>query len=206
MNLRRSFIIFILFALLAVHYHSQTAGAAHPTPGTAGWGDPLITKSYLDRYLAEVMGELKEQVAYLKSETKKLDERIKRLEARLIQPVTLTLGQAEAKQGEQIMSLAKAPYVKENRVMLPFRFIGEVMGAGVTWDGVAKQATFQRGSQKVSLTIGARQAEVNGRTVELDVAPELVDGVTMVPLRFVADGLGARVEWLPEQKQVILRP
>jgi hypothetical protein len=204
MNLRRSLILFILFALLAFNIYSNTAGAAGPQPGTGG--DPLVTKSYLDRYLGQAMGELKEQLAYLKIETRKIDERLKRLEARLIQPIILTLGQAEARQGDTVTNLAKAPYVKEGRTMLPFRFIGEAMGAEVVWEGAAKQAIFKRGSQMVRLTIGSKQAELNGSLVELDAAPELADSVTMVPVRFVADGLGARIEWLPEQKQVIIRP
>lgn len=204
MNLRRGLIIFILLALLAFQYQGHKAWADYPAPGTAG--DPLVTKSYLDRYLGEVMGELKEQVAYLRSETKKLDDRVKRLEARLVQPIILTLGQAEARQGDVIMSLPKAPYAKDGRTMLPFRFIGEAMGAQVTWDGAAKQAVFQRGNRTVRLSIGSKQAEVNGVAVELDATPELVDSVTMVPVRFVVDGLGARIDWLAEQKQIIIYP
>lgn len=204
MNLRRSLILFALAALLAFNLYSHRAGAADPTPGTGA--DPLVTKSYVDQYLGQAMGELKEQIAYLRTETKKIDERIKRLEARFIQPIILTLGQTEARQGDTVTQLLKAPYVKEGRTMLPFRFIGEAMGAEVSWNGTAKQATFKRGSQTVRLTIGSKQAELNGQPVELDAAPELADSVTMVPVRFVADGLGAKTEWLPEQKQVIIRP
>lgn len=206
MNLRRSLILFILMALLAFNHYNYSAGAAGGTPSPGTGGDPLVTKSYLEGYLGQAVGELKEQLAYLRGETKKIDERIKRLEARLIQPIILTLGQREARQGDTITQLAKAPYIKEGRTMLPFRFIGEAMGAQVSWEGETRQAVFKGNSQTVRLTIGSTQAELNGTLMELDAAPELVDSVTMVPLRFVADGLGARIEWLPEQKQVIIHP
>jgi len=46
------------------------------------------------------------------------------------------------------------------------------------------------------LIIGQPTAMVNGNLVALDVAPEILNGRTMVPLRFVVETLGYQVEWL----------
>jgi len=37
--------------------------------------------------------------------------------------------------------------------------------------------------------------DVNVDTYELDVAPYIKEGYTMVPLRFVAEAFGAKVGW-----------
>lgn len=50
-------------------------------------------------------------------------------------------------------------------------------------------------AQHIILTIGEKRASVFGETVINDVAPKLVEGRTMLPIRFVAEALGARVLW-----------
>lgn len=203
MPFRRFTLLFLLVALVTYHL-VLAAGAAGPSPGTAQ--DPLVTKSYADRYLAQALGELKEQLAYLRGQVNDISRRVSRLEARLGEPVILTIGETVARRGEEVLPLAQAPYLKDGRTMLPFRFIGELVGAEVAWDGSLKQVTFRKDGRIVRLTIGAKEAVINGTVVPLDAPPELKNGTTMVPLRFLAEGLGANVQWVPEKKQVILRP
>lgn len=203
MNFRRVVLLLILIALVIFNF-LQGAGALDPEPGTGQ--DPIVTKSYVDRYLAQAMGELKEQLAYIQGEVKQISRRIDRLEARLAEPVILTIGESYARRGEEVLPLVQAPYTKEGRTMLPFRFIGEVMGAEVDWDGATRQVTFHKGDRVVKLTIGSREAVINGQPVQLDAPPELVNATTMVPVRFVAEGLGADIEWVPAAKQVVIRP
>ncbi len=58
--------------------------------------------------------------------------------------------------------------------------------------------------QELILTIGEKTATIAGRTYELDVAPYVQPGSdrTMVPVRFISEGLGATVEWLADSEQV----
>jgi hypothetical protein len=59
--------------------------------------------------------------------------------------------------------------------------------------------------RRVDLTIGSKTMYVNGRPVEMDVAPEIIPpGRTMLPVRFVAEGLGCEVEWLEAERKVRL--
>jgi len=53
------------------------------------------------------------------------------------------------------------------------------------------------GRQKISiiLHLGRQEASVNGRQVVLDAVPAVDNGVTLVPLRFVSEALGAAVHW-----------
>src|SRR5206468_4209130 len=56
----------------------------------------------------------------------------------------------------------------------------------------------------LQLRIGERMAQVNGRQVPLDVPPLILQNTTMVPLRFVSENLGARVDWLPGNQTVYI--
>jgi hypothetical protein len=78
--------------------------------------------------------------------------------------------------------------------MIPFRFLGDILGAEVNWQG-GGVVTFQLGDQTVLLNLGQRVALVNGNPVSLPVAPSAINGRTMVPLRFVIENLGASVIW-----------
>jgi hypothetical protein len=51
------------------------------------------------------------------------------------------------------------------------------------------------GATRIRLTIGALAYTVGGEAKTMDAAPEIVDGRTMVPLRFIAEALGASVGW-----------
>ena len=54
------------------------------------------------------------------------------------------------------------------------------------------------------LTIGKKDAQVWGKTVANDVAPQIVKDRTMLPARFVAENLGAKVEWDGEKQLVTI--
>jgi len=75
----------------------------------------------------------------------------------------------------------------------------------VYFDDIALHYPAASGEQKSStvvLAIGSRQAKVGGQPVTLDVAPFAKDGVTYLPLRFVADQLGGSTDWDAQTKKV----
>lgn len=55
---------------------------------------------------------------------------------------------------------------------------------------------------KIEMKIGDKMATVNGKQVELDVAPFTKNGRTMVPIRFVVEALGARVNYIDKEQIV----
>ena len=56
----------------------------------------------------------------------------------------------------------------------------------------------------IVLTIGKLQSIVNEKEVMLDVPPMIMEGRTLVPLRFIAEGFGASVEWDGTLQQVTI--
>ena len=55
-----------------------------------------------------------------------------------------------------------------------------------------------------SLYIGSKSAVVNGKTVKLDVPPQIIQGRTVVPILFVTESLGCQVEWDGEKQEILI--
>lgn len=102
----------------------------------------------------------------------------------LAQQVTVTVN------GEPLY-LSPGPIERAGRVFVPLRGIFERLGAAVVYSAGTINAT--KGSTTVSLHIGSTQATVSGQAQTLDVAPFIVGASTYVPLRFIAQSLGANV-------------
>lgn len=81
------------------------------------------------------------------------------------------------------------------RVFIPLRAVAESLGADVRWDAATRTVYGSREGQTFRLPMRARTAFVNGRTVSLDAPARSIAGRTVVPLRFVAEALGAQVGW-----------
>ena len=100
--------------------------------------------------------------------------------------------------------LSVAPYIKEGKTFVPLRVISEALGAKVEWLPDVKGIVIEFMGKKIEMQVGSKRAVVNGKVVDLDTPPEITNGVTFVPIRFVADMLGAEVKWLEETKEIII--
>jgi hypothetical protein len=96
------------------------------------------------------------------------------------------------------------PYINvAQRTMVPVRGVFEQMHATITWRRnerglIEVTATHPRG--KVILTVGNHRALVNGKWVELDAPPELINDRVSVPLRFLSGIFGGEVTWVSRQE------
>lgn len=96
------------------------------------------------------------------------------------------------------------PRIINDRTMVPVRAVFEAFGASVSWDDITKTVTANKSDTEIILRIGDSAALVNGNETGLDCAPQIADGRTLVPLRFIGEALGSRVEWDNESKTVII--
>jgi hypothetical protein len=182
--------------------------AQTPAPGSEA--DPLISRSYLENYVSQRCGALEAQVAQLTSRVAALEQQVKELRQRSETEVAtghtlvLRVGSKTAYLDGGARSLEQAPYLQGSTVMVPFRFIGEALGAGVSWEAQSKRITYRLGSTEVVLQLGQSWVEVNGTRRDLEVAPRLLGGTTMVPLRVVAEYLGAKVGWNSQRKEITI--
>lgn len=97
-----------------------------------------------------------------------------------------------------------APQIINDRTMVPMRAIFETLGATVEWDGEARKITSKRGDTTIEMTVDNKTMYINGKAVELDTAPTIVNDRTLVPTRAAAEGLDAEVEWLADSKTVLI--
>lgn len=87
------------------------------------------------------------------------------------------------------------PQVINDRTMVPLRAIFEKLGAEVDWNGQTQTVTATRDDIVVVSTIGSRTMYINGEAKTMDVAPSVINGRTLVPVRFVAEAFDCYVEW-----------
>ncbi|MGI5911219.1 MAG: stalk domain-containing protein [Syntrophomonadaceae bacterium] len=100
-----------------------------------------------------------------------------------------------------------APYIKNDRTYVPVRYMGYALGVAeedVVWDEATQKVTLTKGDNVVELTIGSATILVNGEAQTMDVAPEISSDRTMLPARYVAEGLGYQVGWDPATQTVLL--
>ncbi len=112
--------------------------------------------------------------------------------------LTITSGMAaiQVEVNGRPLSFRVPPTRVSGRTMVPLRGIFESLGAQVNWDADTSTIAATKGDTDVRLTIGDPRATVNGQTVLLDAPAMILNGSTMVPLRFVSEALGADVKWL----------
>jgi hypothetical protein len=96
------------------------------------------------------------------------------------------------------------PMIKEGRTLMPIRALIESLGADIQWDGETRTVTIKKGESTIILQIGSTTALVNGQEVTLDVAAAIEEGRTLIPARFVSEGLGLYVSWLAEQRTILV--
>jgi hypothetical protein len=103
---------------------------------------------------------------------------------------------------EKLFPLDVPPVIEKDRTLAPFRAIGEALGATVDWDGNNQTVTLIRPGTTIQLKIGDPEALVNGESIKLDVPARILNGRTLVPLRFIGESLGADVKWEEETRTV----
>lgn len=101
--------------------------------------------------------------------------------------------------GQAIEFPDAAPVKEEGRILIPLRGVFEAMGAEVKYDPLVRGIEIRQGSGKeeniVEMSVGRQYAWVNGDEHALEAPIRLQEGRVMIPIRFVAEALGAQVEW-----------
>lgn len=122
--------------------------------------------------------------------------------------ISLTIGNTTATLNGENVECDAAPIIRNGRTMLPIRFIAEALGADVSWTEQTKTVSVKKFNFSISLFVGGFSAEVtkNGRVekVELDSPSFIENGRTYLPVRFVSENLGAKVDWNGDTQTVTI--
>ena len=109
--------------------------------------------------------------------------------------IKMTIGDMNGYVNGVAKALDAAPIIRQDRTMLPVRFVAENLGATVAWDEETSTATLTCGDIEIKITIGATTATINGEEKPLDAPAFIENSRTYLPVRFVAEALGAAVAW-----------
>jgi hypothetical protein len=101
-------------------------------------------------------------------------------------------------------STIKKPFLSGDSTLVPLRVITTAFGAKITWDPETQGIVLKYGEQTIELIIGDKKAIVNGVEKVIPAAPLIVEGTTMVPLRFISENFGALIQYDNKTKEIIL--
>ena len=116
----------------------------------------------------------------------------------------LTIGKKEALVFGETKINDVAPIIRNDRTMLPARFVAENLGAVVKWDNDTRTVTITKDDITIIITIDSQTALVNGAAIVLDSPAFIENDRTYTPLRFIAEKLGADVKWNGETQEVTI--
>jgi hypothetical protein len=109
--------------------------------------------------------------------------------------VTMQIGNKQAVVRGVTRDISVPPYTINGRTMVPLRFTGEALGAKVSWNADEQKVTLELGGKTIDLWVGNTTALVDGTLVEIDFPPVVMNGTTLVPLRFVSEQFGFNVTY-----------
>jgi hypothetical protein len=103
---------------------------------------------------------------------------------------------------DEPVEIEAAPFVDKasGRTLVPIRIVAESIGAEIGWEGTERKITLTQGDTVIELWIDKPIAKVDGIPTPIDMgspklAPSVVNGRTVLPLRFVAENLGCAIGW-----------
>lgn len=115
-------------------------------------------------------------------------------------PVTLELN------GKPV-PLTNGVIIRDNQAFVPLRSVFEQLGAKLTWNSANKVVTLERPSTEgASLTItinfNTNVTMLNQKPVMLKTVPFNINGTSYLPLRFISEQLGAKVDWFQKDDRI----
>jgi len=103
-----------------------------------------------------------------------------------------------------LLFLQQPPILRDRSTLVPLRAVAEALGALVCYDAATRSITLQLGDRHIELAIDDSLVLVNGAREYLSSPPIVVDDLTYVPVRFVAEAFGFSVDWDAAENAVSL--
>lgn len=101
-----------------------------------------------------------------------------------------------------VLLMDTLPRVKDQRTMVPIRAVAEALGADVKWVEESNQVVMERAGSTVVMALGSTVAMVDGAPFKMDVAPYADQNRTYLPVRYVAEFFGQKVDWDQDERRV----
>ena len=92
------------------------------------------------------------------------------------------------------------PFIKNDRTLVPLRFIVEAIGGEVNWDNDNRLVTVNSKGKTIVLPIDSKTIKIDGKDVNIDQAAIIKGDRTFVPIRFIAENLDMVVNYINESR------
>ncbi|KRF10731.1 hypothetical protein ASG93_17510 [Paenibacillus sp. Soil787] len=96
---------------------------------------------------------------------------------------------------KKLVSNEVQPRIVNGNTIVPVRIIVEEIGAKVSWDEPTRKVTIVKDDMNIQLVIDSKTALIKGKKENLEVAPIIEKGNTMLPLRFIGQLMGIEFKW-----------
>lgn len=103
------------------------------------------------------------------------------------------------------VTLDSAPQIINGRTLVPVRAVIENMGGSAQWDSSTQTSTLNYNNNVIKLTVGSTNAYFNGEEHILDTAPAIINGRTMLPIRFITESFGFDTLWENDSQTVVIK-
>ena len=94
------------------------------------------------------------------------------------------------------------PFIKNNRTLVPLRFVVEALGGEVNWDGENRLVSLNSNGKNIELKIDSQIIKIDGKDVKIDQAAIIKGDRTYVPIRFIAENLDMVVNYINESREI----
>lgn len=118
--------------------------------------------------------------------------------------VILIIGSEKMYVNEKEVAIKPAPTIIKGKTLVPLRAVADAFGASVNWDAGTRTATIILREKTIQITLDKDTAIVNGEVKAIGSKAVNIGGRVMVPFRFIAEALGAKVEYNAETKSITL--
>ena len=98
------------------------------------------------------------------------------------------------------------PQVIENRTLIPIRAVGQAMDLDVNFDAETNSVTVKNkdGSKKIQLKINSNEVNINDKIENIDIPAKIIDGRTLIPIRFISEKMGLSVVWDAKKRVIFI--
>ncbi len=96
------------------------------------------------------------------------------------------------------------PFIEEGRTLVPLRIVSETLKIPVQWKHVERQVVLEKEDELIIFTIDEEYYSQGDEVFSLDVAPQIVEDRTFVPIRVIAEIFGEYVDWDHDNRTVVV--
>ncbi|MDO4563643.1 MAG: copper amine oxidase N-terminal domain-containing protein [Clostridia bacterium] len=122
--------------------------------------------------------------------------------------ILMQIGKETMLVGEQTLEIdpgrGTVPIIQNGRTLVPIRAIIEAMGGSVDWNDAERKITLNANGHTVVMRLGEKEFTVDGQTKQMDIAPDIINDRTMLPICFAAENLGCQVEWINSSREIVI--